>query len=123
MVVTVTPNPSLDRTLEVDSLARGAVVRASVSRMEAAGKDVNVSRALQKNGRSTVAILPAGGHEGRHLAAMLGDLGLDVRVVPVARPIRENVSVVERGGGGTRRRDGPASDPGGPAVRGVRAGR
>ena len=28
MIVTLTPNPSVDRTIEVDALHRGAVVRA-----------------------------------------------------------------------------------------------
>src|SRR4029453_8796659 len=33
MIVTLTPNPSVDRTIEVDALHRGAVLRARSSRV------------------------------------------------------------------------------------------
>ncbi|MFC8987829.1 1-phosphofructokinase, partial [Streptomyces sp. NPDC057115] len=46
MILTVTPNPSLDRTYEVPSLARGEVVRATGERVDPGGKGVNVSRAV-----------------------------------------------------------------------------
>src|ERR687896_1116643 len=71
MIVTLTPNPSVDRTIEVDALHRGAVLRARASRVDPGGKGVNVSRALAANGRKTRAVLPAGGWEGEQLAALL----------------------------------------------------
>ena len=37
MIVTVTPNPSLDRTLEVERLERGEVLRADARRVEPGG--------------------------------------------------------------------------------------
>ncbi|HSO53598.1 MAG TPA: 1-phosphofructokinase, partial [Actinomycetes bacterium] len=46
MIVTLTPNPSVDRTIEVDALPRGAVLRARATRVDPGGKGVNVSRAL-----------------------------------------------------------------------------
>lgn len=98
MIVTVTPNPSLDRTFEVDQLDRGSVLRARTTRVEPGGKGVNVARALLANGYPVRAVLPIGGPEGDHLAALLDALGLDVRTVPVAAPIRSNVSVVEPNG-------------------------
>jgi len=98
MIVTVTPNPSLDRTLEVDRLDRGRVLRAGESRVEAGGKGVNVARALLANGHSVRAVLPIGGAEGDHLAELLDELGLDVRSVPITAPIRSNVSLVEPNG-------------------------
>lgn len=98
MIVTVTPNPSLDRTLEIDRLDRGRVLRAGESRVEAGGKGVNVARALLANDHSARAVLPIGGAEGDHLAALLDELGLDVRSVPISAPIRSNVSLVEPNG-------------------------
>ena len=50
MIVTVTPNPSLDRTVEIDALVRGDVLRARRASVEAGGKGVNISRALAANG-------------------------------------------------------------------------
>ncbi|GAA3818695.1 hypothetical protein GCM10022380_41780 [Amycolatopsis tucumanensis] len=53
MIVTVTPNPSLDHTVEVDALRRGEVLRAGPSRLDPGGKGVNVARALAAHGRKT----------------------------------------------------------------------
>jgi 1-phosphofructokinase len=98
VIVTLTPNPSLDRTLELDRLDRGSVLRARKTRVEPGGKGVNVARALLANGHPVRAVLPVGGPEGDHLAALLDALGLDVRTVPIAAPIRSNVSLVEPNG-------------------------
>ena len=56
MIVTVTLNPSIDRTIAVDSLVRGGVNRAELIQVDAGGKGVNVSRALAKYGAETHAI-------------------------------------------------------------------
>jgi 1-phosphofructokinase len=98
MIVTVTPNPSLDRTLEIGSLDRGEVVRASADRSDPGGKGVNVSRALVANGHPSRAVLPLGGAEGELLASLLVGLGIEVVPVPIADAIRSNVTIVEPDG-------------------------
>lgn len=97
-VVTVTPNPSLDRTYEVPALERGAVVRAAADRVDPGGKGVNVSRAVAAAGHRTVAVLPLGGPEGALLSRLLGELGIDVAGVPVRGSTRVNVSLAESEG-------------------------
>jgi 1-phosphofructokinase len=98
MIVTVTPNPSLDRTLEVEALVRGAVVRASGDRSDPGGKGVNVARALVANGHPSRAVLPLGGADGELMASLLEGLGIEVAAVPIADAIRSNVTVVEPDG-------------------------
>jgi 1-phosphofructokinase len=98
MIVTVTPNPSLDRTLEVEALHRGEVVRAYADRSDPGGKGVNVSRALVANGHPSRAVLPLGGADGDLLASLLHGLGIEVAAVPIADAIRSNVTVVEPDG-------------------------
>lgn len=98
MIVTLTPNPSLDRTLELASLEPGEINRATGVRVDPGGKGVNVARALVANGHDARAVLPLGGHEGEHLADLLRGLGIDVRSVPVASAVRENISLVQPGG-------------------------
>jgi 1-phosphofructokinase len=98
MIVTVTPNPSLDRTLEVEELRRGEVVRAYADRSDPGGKGVNVSRALVANGHRSRAVLPLGGADGELLASLLEGLGIEVAAVPIAAAIRSNVTVVEPNG-------------------------
>ena len=47
MIVTVTPNPSIDRTVELSApLTRGAVHRVSSVTSEPGGKGVNVARGV-----------------------------------------------------------------------------
>ncbi len=98
MIVTVTLNPSLDRTLEVERLERGSVVRTSVPTLEAGGKGVNVTRALAANGVPSLAILPVGGTEGVELRRQLEDASVSARFVPVSGRTRSNITVAERDG-------------------------
>lgn len=98
MILTVTPNPSLDRTYEVPSLVRGEVLRATADRMDPGGKGVNVSRAVAAAGHRTVAVMPLGGPAGAVVAALLGEEGIPVAGVPVLGHTRSNISVAEPDG-------------------------
>ena len=98
MIVTLTLNPSLDRTLEVDRLIRGSVLRTSSPTLEAGGKGVNVARALSANGIPCLAVLPVGGGEGAELSVRLHSAGVDARLVPVAGRTRSNITVAEADG-------------------------
>jgi 1-phosphofructokinase len=98
MILTVTPNPSVDRTVFVDALPRGAVIRSRRSHSEPSGKGVNVSLALRRQAVPTVAVLPLGGSVGAQLSQMLHEAGLDTREVAIRGEIRSNVSLVEPDG-------------------------
>ncbi len=109
MIVTVTLNPSLDRTLEVDRLTRGAVLRTSSPTLEAGGKGVNVTRALTANGVPSIAVLPVGGGEGAELSALLDAAGVSARYVPVSGRTRSNITLAEADGTVTKLNEpGPA---------------
>ncbi|KPI21855.1 1-phosphofructokinase [Actinobacteria bacterium OK074] len=98
MILTVTPNPSLDRTYEVPALDRGEVIRATGERMDPGGKGVNVSRAVAAAGQDTVAVLPLGGAPGALVADLLAGQGIEVAPVPVAGATRSNIAVAEPDG-------------------------
>jgi 1-phosphofructokinase len=98
VIITLTPNPSVDRTVEVDQLVRGAVLRATGTRVDAGGKGVNVSRALAAHGHETQAVLPIGGFVGAQLEGLLRASLAEVVAVPVAEELRANISVVEPDG-------------------------
>jgi len=70
MIVTVTPNPSVDWTLEIASLTRGLVHRIAAEHKEPSGKGVNVTRGLKVNGMSSLAVFPHGGSEGAEMDAL-----------------------------------------------------
>ena len=102
MIVTVTPNPSVDWTLDIPSLSRGVVHRASGHRQEPSGKGVNVARALTNNGIRSVAVLPIGGTKGTELSALLAEEGVDFVPVPITGSVRVNVSLTEPDGTATK---------------------
>jgi 1-phosphofructokinase family hexose kinase len=97
MIVTLTPNPSIDRTLRVPPLERGAVVRASSSVSEAGGKGLNVSRALASQGVATTAVVPLSLGSAAMIRALLGTT-VAIEPVTIAGEIRVNLSLVEADG-------------------------
>ncbi|HEY0518496.1 MAG TPA: 1-phosphofructokinase family hexose kinase [Ilumatobacteraceae bacterium] len=102
MIITVTLNPSLDRTIEIPALDRGEVIRSTGSTVEAGGKGVNVSRALLANGVPSIAVMPLGGADGDELAALLKAEGVEMNVVPVRAATRSNVTLSEPDGTTTK---------------------
>ncbi|HYO17779.1 MAG TPA: 1-phosphofructokinase [Dermatophilaceae bacterium] len=102
MIVTLTPNPSLDRTVSIASLQRGEVQRATTSRLDPGGKGVNISRALTAHQARTLAVLPAGGPQGHLLAELLAEAGIEVAIVPIGGSIRANIALVEPDGTTTK---------------------
>lgn len=109
MIVTVTPNPSVDRTVVLDEVRLGEVNRGRRSWSEPSGKGVNVALALHAFGRPVRAVLPAGGHVGALLRRLLAERGLAVDVVPIAGEVRSNVSLAEPDGTVTKINEaGPA---------------
>jgi 1-phosphofructokinase len=98
MIVTVTPNPSLDRTLFLDTFTRGAVNRCTGTLVEPSGKGINVGLALHGHGLPVLAVFPVGGPAGDQLVQLLDLAGLPYRTVPITGTVRTNVSMIEADG-------------------------
>ncbi len=101
MIVTVTPNPSIDRTVTLGGpLTRGAVHRVTSVTSEPGGKGVNVARALSLAGLDALALLPAA--ESDPIVAALHAVGVDFRCVPVTGAVRTNLAITETDGTTTK---------------------
>ena len=100
-VVTVTPNPSLDHTVEVPVLQVGEVQRTSQALVEAGGKGVNVARVLAKHGHRTTAVLPAG-DDAQRMVGLLTPQQVSTKTVRIDGAIRTNIAVVEKDGTTTK---------------------
>jgi 1-phosphofructokinase len=98
VIITVTLSPSVDRTIEVDVLRRGGVLRATGEHVHAGGKGINVTRVLAAHGARSRAVLPVGGGEGHQLVEMLIAAGVEVVAVPVRAAARCNIAVTEPDG-------------------------
>lgn len=100
MILTLTANPSIDRTVELSTaLTRGTLHRATHVVQEAGGKGINVSRALAKSGMLTLAILP--GDDDDPVLAGLRTAFLPFRNLPIGAGLRTNTAITEpdeRGG-------------------------
>ncbi|MBC6468841.1 1-phosphofructokinase [Actinomadura alba] len=112
MILTVTLNPSLDRTIEVDRLVPGAMIRARSARLDPGGKGVNVSRALLAGGVGTRAVITVGGSDGDQLVRLLEADEIPLHAVEVDGRTRSNVTIVEPDGVVTK-----LNEPGGPLSR------
>ncbi|WP_353807451.1 1-phosphofructokinase family hexose kinase [Agromyces sp. SYSU T00194] len=101
MIVTLTANPSIDRTVELDEpLERGAVQRAVATREDPGGKGVNVTRALRAARVTSIAVLPAA--PGDPMLAALDAESVPYRAVPIRGRIRSNLTIAEAGGPTTK---------------------
>lgn len=111
MIVTLTANPSIDRTVELQTpLERGAVLRAATSAAQAGGKGVNISRASVAAGMGSVAIVPA--PELDPYVLELRAAGIDCLPVGPARPPRVNITITEPDGTTTKiNSPGPEATP------------
>jgi 1-phosphofructokinase len=98
VIITVTPNPSVDRTVLLRSLTVGSVNRGHRSYSEPSGKGVNVALALHAHGIPVRAVVTAGGPVGAQLRQMLDISGLDTVVVPIDGDIRSNISLTQPDG-------------------------
>jgi 1-phosphofructokinase len=108
VIVTVTPNPSIDRTVTLGApLTRGAVHRVTSATTEPGGKGVNVARALTLAGVDAVAVLPAADTDP--IVAALQSSGVPFRCVPVTGTVRTNLAITESDGTTTK-----LNEPGAP---------
>jgi 1-phosphofructokinase len=110
VIVTLTANPSLDRTIELPgALRRGSVQRAVATHDQPGGKGVNVSRALIASGLDTVALLP--GDPADPMVVALRAEGIPAVSLPIPGRIRSNVTVTEPDGTTTKINEpGPVLD-------------
>jgi 6-phosphofructokinase 2 len=93
--LTLTLNPTIDKSAEVDHVTSEKKLRCRSPRYEPGGGGLNVSRAIRKLGGESTALYLAGGLQGRRLQDLLDEEKLDHRPVPIAEPTRENLIVYE----------------------------
>lgn len=98
MIVTVTLNPMVDKTVTVGAIRRGAIARGVNVHAIVGGKGVNVARQMLRLGDQAVAVTFAGGETGSMMERLLSEEHLPHRLVPVAGMTREGVTYREADG-------------------------
>lgn len=98
MIVTLTINPAIDRTICVDRLAFEDRAYIKSTHETAGGRGINSSLVVHAFGGETLAVLISGGDTGKRLEALLVQRGFPISVVPIQRAIRTNMTITDRHG-------------------------
>lgn len=98
VVATLTLNPTIDISTDVDQVMPEHKLRCARPKFEPGGGGLNVSRAIRKMGGDSVALWTRGGHIGNHLGRLLGDEGIVSQPIPIQGMTRENWIVYEQSG-------------------------
>ncbi len=109
MILSVTPNPCVDKTLFTGTLRPGGKNQARAWSAVPGGKGNNVARAVKAMGRESASMPVTGGHSGRHVVDMIEHQD-GVRCLPVwiQGATRTIVTVLEEDTG----RQTPLFEPG-----------
>jgi len=95
MITTVTLNPALDITLELDRFIPDKYLAVEkVSRIPG-GKGINISKAIKAYGLDTMALGFLGGHAGHFIAEQLREYGITTNFWHIEEETRTNIIIVE----------------------------
>jgi len=96
MIYTITMNPALDRTIEVDGLVLDDANRILSDVRYAGGKGIDVSRVVNELGGETIALGLVGGYTGFELEGRLVNEGVLCDFTRIAGENRTNIILVDK---------------------------
>ena len=95
MIITVTLNPALDKTVTVRDFAVNHVCRVEEARLDPGGKGINISKVLNSLGGRSVAVGIVGGAAGEYIRDQLDMLGIRNDLVFCRAETRTNLKIVD----------------------------
>jgi 1-phosphofructokinase family hexose kinase len=95
VILTITPNPSIDLLYEAETLVWDDANRVEMPRRRAGGQGINLTRAARVLGAKSDAVAFFGGHTGNELRALLDQDAINYFVVPIKGETRLFVAVRE----------------------------
>lgn len=98
MIVTVTMNPAIDKTVEIDRLERGGLNRISHVEIDAGGKGINVSKAIHELGGQSIAVGFIAGSTGKMIRSVMDEWQIENDFIEVSGETRTNTKVFEKTG-------------------------
>lgn len=98
MIVTVTMNPAIDKTVEIHQLIKGGLTKVLSVAEDAGGKGINVSKTIKELGGITIATGFLGGGAGAAILKQLEMLGIKSDFVNVSSSTRTNMKIAEANG-------------------------
>ncbi|AIF50496.1 1-phosphofructokinase [Pelosinus sp. UFO1] len=95
MIITVTLNPAVDKTVEINDLHINRVNRVASARVDAGGKGINVSKVILNLEGESKAIGFLGGRTGTFIKGYLDEMGIANEFVFVKGETRTNLKIVD----------------------------
>ncbi len=96
MILTLTMNPAIDISAEVDEVSHTRKLRCANVVREAGGGGINVARVLRRFGAEVIAVYPVGGPVGQLLRDLVDHENIPSITIPVAHETREDFTILEQ---------------------------
>lgn len=96
MITTVTLNPAIDKTINIEDFRIGSVNRVSAIRLDAGGKGINVSKVIKSLEGSSRAVAILAGKNGSFIKDYLDSIEIENDCVFIEGETRTNTKVVDK---------------------------
>jgi len=96
MIITVTLNPAIDKTIEIDDFIIGNVNRIVSTRVDAGGKGINVSKVIKELGDKSLALGFLGGNSGNQIKNYLDDINIKNDFLILKGETRTNIKIIDK---------------------------
>ncbi len=96
MIITVTLNPAVDRTITLNELIPGHVNRVLENRQDAGGKGINVSKSIKALGHESLAFAVLGGRNGNFISHHIMSMDIKLEVFNIPGETRQNMKIVDQ---------------------------
>ena len=96
MITTVTLNPAVDKTIEIDDFNIGKVNRILTIRLDAGGKGINVSKVIQRLQGKSIAVGILGGSSGSFIKNYIDSIGIENDFIMTEGETRTNIKIVDK---------------------------
>ena len=98
MIVTVTMNPAIDKTVDIERLEHGGLNRITHVELDAGGKGINVSKTIANIGGKSIATGFIAGNSGQIIEKVMNDWGIENDFITISGETRTNTKVFEKSG-------------------------
>lgn len=96
MILTITLNPAIDKTIELDQFSVGRLNKVENSIIDPGGKGINVSKVIESLGGNSIATGFLGGSSGHYIEKSLKALTIQSDFVWIAEETRTNLKIFNR---------------------------
>lgn len=96
MITTITLNPAVDKTIEINNFKIGTVNRVGSIRLDAGGKGINVSKVIKNLGGTSRAMGILSGKSGQFIKDYLDDINILNDFIFTEGETRTNIKVVDQ---------------------------